>query len=209
MSSEISIETLRAAQASAPDVKPDVKRDDGFQPWHFFVLVSILLATVAVIMARQAAPEHLVLLSITMAAAGAAAGAFYRMLAPLVAPIVLRGGEPISERTREALEREKMLVLRSIKELEFDRAMGKLSQKDFDEMSARLRARALSLMKQLEVGSVGYAPAIERELAERLAASPAAVTARASAASAVGCVCATVNDADARFCKKCGTRLQS
>ena len=45
-------------------------------------------------------------------------------------------------RTRAALEREKTLVLRSIKELEFDRAMGKVSEKDFAEMSARLRARA-------------------------------------------------------------------
>ena len=203
MSSEISIETLRAAQSAAPDVK----KEDGFQPWHFFVLVSILLATIAVVMARQAAPEHLVLLSLTMAAAGAAAGAFYRTLAPLVSPIVLRGGEPISERTREALEREKLLVLRSIKELEFDRAMGKLSQKDFDEMSGRLRARALSLMKQLEVGSVGYTPEIERELAARVAAAPPAVTTRASVAAAAGCGCGTVNVADALFCKKCGTRL--
>ena len=204
MSSEISIEALRAAQTAAVDAK----KDDGFQPWHFFVLVSILLATIAVVMARQSAPAHLVLLSLTMAAAGAAAGAFYRTLAPLVSPIVLRGGEPISERTREALEREKMLVLRSIKELEFDRAMGKLSQKDFDEMSGRLRARALSLMKQLEVGSVGYTPEIERELAARVAAAPPAVTTRASVALAVGCVCGTSNDADALFCKKCGTRLQ-
>ena len=39
-------------------------------------------------------------------------------------------------RTRAALEREKALVLRSIKELEFDRAMGKVSEKDFAEMSA-------------------------------------------------------------------------
>ena len=44
---------------------------------------------------------------------------------------------------RAALEREKALVLRSIKELEFDRAMGKVSPKDFDEMAGRLRARAI------------------------------------------------------------------
>jgi hypothetical protein len=104
MSSEISIETPRAAQSTSsgvkPDIKPGVTNEDGFQPWHFFVFVSILLATIAVIMARQAAPEHLVLLSITMAAVGAAAGACYRTLAPLVSPIVLRGGEPISERAR-------------------------------------------------------------------------------------------------------------
>mgnify|MGYP006142053811 CR=1 FL=1 len=39
---------------------------------------------------------------------------------------------------------------------EFDFAMGKMSQADFDEMSGRLRARALSLMKQLDLGASGY-----------------------------------------------------
>ena len=200
MSSEISIE---AGQLKPAPASPTAK-DDGFRPWHFFVLVSILLATVAVILTRQAAPEHLVLLSITIAAAGAAAGAFYRTLAPLVAPVVLRMGEPVSERTREALEREKMLVLRSIKELEFDRAMGKLSQKDFDEMAGRLRARALSLMKQLDIGGGGYTADIERELAARAAAASPSVEPAAGQ-----CVCGTTNDVDALFCKKCGTRLAS
>ena len=68
-----------------------------------------------------------------------------------------------------ALEREKTLVLRSIKELEFDNAMGKLSPKDFEEMGSRLRARAMMLMKQLDEGSSGYRPLIERELSARLA----------------------------------------
>ena len=51
-----------------------------------------------------------------------------------------RPGRPpdgLSESMRAVLEREKMLVLRSIKELEFDRAMGKLSEKDFDEMAGQ------------------------------------------------------------------------
>jgi hypothetical protein len=203
MSSEISIEAGGLKPAST-QAKP---KDDGFQPWHFFVLASILLATVSVVLARRAAPEHLVLLSFTIAAAGAAAGAFYRMLAPLTAPVVLRMGEPVSERTRIALEREKMLVLRSIKELEFDRAMGKLSQKDFDEMSGRLRARALALMTQLEIGGGGYTEAIARDLAARTAAQAAAAPATPSPAAL--CACGASNDADAIFCKKCGSRLQS
>ena len=45
-----------------------------------------------------------------------------------------------------------MLTLRSIKELEFDHAMGKVAQKDFAEIGARLRARALELMDQLDSG---------------------------------------------------------
>ena len=74
----------------------------------------------------------------------------------------------LARRTRAALEREKTLVLRSIKELEFDRGMGKVSEKDFAEMSARLRARAARLMRQLDAGSL-YREQIEKEIAQRLA----------------------------------------
>lgn len=202
MSSEISIEA--EGRVAAPAAL-DRATDDGFRPWHFFVLASILLATVAVILARQSSPEHLILISLTIAAAGAAAGAFYRMLVPLTAPVVLRTGASVSERTRAALEREKQLVLRTIKELEFDRSMGKLSAKDFDEMSGRLRAKALSLMRQLDLDSTGYTAVIEKELARRVQGSvgPAVEVPRASGL----CACGTGNDADAVFCKTCGTRL--
>ena len=113
------------------------------------------------------------------------------------------------QRTRVALEREKMLALRSIKELEFDRAMGKLSDSDWSEMSGRLRARASRLMRQLDTGS-GYREQIERDLAKRLGqATPGpAASATATPTTTSGCPsCATVNDPDARFCKACGQRL--
>src|ERR1700676_4622409 len=73
----------------------------------------------------------------------------------------------VGQRTRVALEREKFLALRSIKELEFDRAMGKLSESDWQEMSTRLRARSTRLMRQLDAGS-GYRDRIERDLVTRL-----------------------------------------
>jgi hypothetical protein len=211
MSSEISIEAKGRVSVAAPAMD-DERVDDGFRPWHFFVLASILLATVAVILARQSTPAHLILISITIAAAGAAAAAFYRTLAPLTAPVVVRTGEPVSERTRAALEREKMLVLRTIKELEFDRSMGKLSQADFDEMAGRLRARALSLMKQLDLDAAGYKAAIEKELAQRVQRSGVAPAfqagiSRQSKSPAAVCACGTSNDPDALFCKKCGARL--
>src|SRR3954454_936021 len=117
--------------------------DDSFQAWHFFVLMSLVAATVAVVMSRQSTPEHLVLISLAIGAAGYASFAFYRTLIPLTYTEVELLNEPISERLRADLEREKALTLRSIKELEFDRAMGKLSQADCDEMAARLRGRAI------------------------------------------------------------------
>ncbi len=172
--------------------------------------MSLIAATFAVIVSRQNTPEHLILISATVASAGAAAYAFYRTLAPLALPDAL-AGEPMGDRLRADLEREKMLVLRSIKELEFDRAMGKLSAPDFDEMAARLRARALGLMKQLDGG--GYRAIIERDLAERLKHSrgPAPAAPEVEAAPApvpVGvCACGVQNDDDARFCKACGARL--
>lgn len=213
--------------------------DAGFKPWHFFVLVSLAAATVAVVMSRQATPEHLILISAIIGAAGAAAGALYRTLAPLAVRDVTLLSQRQSDRARTALEREKALVLRSIKELEFDRAMGKVSPRDFDEMSARLRARAMMLIKRADEGASGYTELIERELSARMVtrARPAAILPPAPADAevelepdnmpdAVGpdrsfavrgteadgrqCAeCGTGNDVDAAFCKRCGTRLEA
>jgi hypothetical protein len=204
---------MKAADAHGLTRIPD---DQGFQVGHFFVLLSLLAATVAVVMARPNAPENLILVSLTVGAAGLAALCLYRVLAPLVAPHADYERQPLSERMRADLEREKALTLRSIKELEFDRAMGKVSPQDFDEMAGRLRARALGIMKQLDEGSTAYRTLIERELAARLgnaAVAPAAVAAAVAAdpvrvEPAAGlCACGTSNDADARFCKSCGSRL--
>jgi hypothetical protein len=205
MNSEISIKAAGPVPGGIPLTA--ARPDDGFRPWHFFVLASILLATVAVILARQSSPAHLILISLTIAAAGLAAGAFYRMLVPLTAPVVLRSGEAVSERARAALEREKMLVLRTIKELEFDRSMGKLSARDFEEMSARLRTRALSLMRQLDAEATGYRAVIEEELKKRVQQSAQAAATSLPASAAQACVCGTTNDPDAAFCKRCGARL--
>ena len=175
MSSATSIDQveLEPDGASSRHVRaqPDQGEPDaGFKPWHFFALVSLAASTVAVLMSRRSSPEHLILLSFTIGAAGVAAAAFYRMLAPLALRDESLLSERPSDRALAALKREKALVLRSIKELEFDRAMGKVSPKDFDEMAGRLRARALMLMKQIDAGGSGYREMIERELQARLQA---------------------------------------
>ena len=198
MSSATSIK--RRGQASEAEIPaaPPVSEKDRFKPWHFFVLLSLVGATAAVIMARQPSPEHLVLLSIAIGAAGVCAAALYATLAPLVGKESDAGTVVLSSRARAVLEREKMLALRSIKELEFDRAMGKVSAADFDDMAGRLRARALSLMQQLDTSTSGYRAIIERELAARL---------EPQVPPAPACRCGTANDLDATFCKRCGTRL--
>lgn len=200
--------------------------ESGFHVGHFFVLLSLMAATLAVVVSRESRPETLILISMTIGAAGAAGVSFYRMLAPLAASDAELVTEPVSERLRGDLEREKMLVLRSIKELEFDRAMGKLSPQDFEEMAGRLRSRALGIIKQLDEGGEGYRALIEKELQARLgtnlagrvavsapqqvAPSAAVAVAEAPPAAIVLaglCECGVQNDKDARFCKSCGSRL--
>ena len=85
-----------------PDITgPDITgKDAGFRPWHFFVLASLMAATAAVIMSKQATPEHLILISLIIAAAGFAAAGFYRMLAPLAESEAVAVTEPISNRMR-------------------------------------------------------------------------------------------------------------
>ena len=149
----------------------------------------------------------MVLLGVLMATAALVGYAALRALRPLVTAEEDRT-VMVGERTRVALEREKLLTLRSIKELEFDRAMGRLSDEDWNEMSGRLRARAARLMKQLDAG-VGYREQIEKDLAKRLE-SDARLTPSATPTPSLERVCAscqTGNDGDARFCKQCGATL--
>jgi hypothetical protein len=209
MSSATSID--RAAARDVAGSSPRESRD-ALRPWHFFVLASLLAATAGVIMARQSRPEQLVVLSLTIGAAGCAGAALYRTLAPLVSHDFSPNDGPLSESMRTVLEREKRLVLRSIKDLEFDKAMGKVSASDFEEMAARLRARAMTLMRQLDAGA-GYNELIERELAARMQKATAAAKHRPrsesspAAVAQKSCRCGTQNDTDAAFCKRCGTKL--
>jgi len=192
--------------------------DSSLQPWQFFVLAGLGCATAVVIVARGQGVVTVVLLSVLMAATILVGLAAVRTLRPLVSPEEDRT-PMVGHRTRLALEREKMLALRTIKELEFDRAMGKLSDADWQEMSGRLRARAGRLMRQLDAG-IGYRQQIERDLAKRLTRAapgpldPASVPSGVRRADAAGaptlptCAkCATANDLDARFCKGCGHKL--
>jgi hypothetical protein len=175
---------------------------DSLQPWQFFVLAALGCATAVVFLARDRGVLAVVLLSVLMFAAAIAGLAALRMVRPLFAKA---GEHPplIGGRTRAALEREKYLTLRSIKELEFDKAMGKVSDADFHEMSTRLRGRAATLIRQLDAGQ-GYRARIESDLVKQLGEPPAAPTAATSRTCER---CATENDPDARFCKECGNKL--
>src|SRR5262249_44017480 len=132
-----------------------------------FTLLALFSATAAVFVVRGTTPANVIFICLAIGAAALVALGALRTLRPLVSPDIVEP-EMIGSRTRAALEREQNLLLRAIKELEFDRAMGKVSPSDFDEMTTRLRARAVRLLKQLDSSESGYRELIERELAARL-----------------------------------------
>jgi hypothetical protein len=138
-------------------------------------------------------------------------------------------------------EERKRSILRALKDLEFERSVGKISEEDFAELSQRYRAEAKSLLQSLEAELEGRRQSALEKLEKRLrkeslepasASEPkkAPAEARSDApppsetdavkpetsekvgppaeASPRTCSsCSAKNDADARFCKRCGATL--
>ena len=147
-----------------------------------------------------------------------------RDAAPPTASVAAGAAPATSIRLRE-LEREKQAVLKAIKEIELDYQMRKVAPADYKEMIERYRGRAMRLIAEVDAGD-DFRGLIERELKLRMEAAEAAGTAGAAgvagettagavsvptpAAGATTCArCATRNDDDAEFCKRCGQHLRS
>ena len=182
------------------------------QPWQFFTLAGLVGATIVVFLSEGQTSAGIILLSLVIFGAAAVGIAAWRMFSPLAGANEPSGPQIFGGRTRAALEREKTLVLRSIKDLEFDHAMGKVSDKDFSEMGARLRGRAAGLIRQLDAGT-SYRQAIEAEIEKRVRSKPAEkpaekpVVEQQKTTTKICLSCCTQNDPDARFCKGCGYQL--
>ena len=136
-----------------------------------------------------------------------------------------------------AEEEKKRSVLRALKDLEYERNVGKIGEADYLELSTRYREEARRLLRELNDAELPARARVEKLLARRLgsAAPPpprqappesepegadteldsdtetAGDTESERAPEASGkptCTeCDTENDPDARFCKKCGEAL--
>ena len=183
---------------SGSTMSSETSTDQGLQAWQFFVLAGLVCATVATFLARGQSISQIVLVTVLMGATAIVGIAVLRTVRPLVFGDEDRTAM-VGQRTRVALEREKQLVLRSIKELEFDKAMGKLSEIDFEEMSGRLRVRAAGLIRQLDAG--GYRAQVEQDLRKRVGETPELQAPQFCSG------CGAAREADAKFCKQCGSKL--
>ncbi|MEX1020851.1 MAG: zinc-ribbon domain-containing protein [Litorilinea sp.] len=123
----------------------------------------------------------------------------------------------------------KDILLRGIKDLEFDRQMGKISDADYARFSARLRRQAIGVMQQIDKvapDGVAHDGELEAEIARLRKVQPTAHDAHSapgeSAAqaqplesdplpgSATVSALPTASNGDAdrpRFCTQCGTRV--
>ncbi|WP_437588967.1 zinc ribbon domain-containing protein [Sorangium sp. So ce1000] len=198
-----------------------------------------------------------------------AGGALVAVIAILWASLrVLLGETPLSGADAYAIgapraeEEQKQAVLRALKDLEFERSVGKISDEDYAELVAKYRAEAKRLLRLLDAdaqprreqvaslvarhlrraglqdddapkaepeeddgasapeGAAEARPAKGRRAKARRLEKPerdpepaaegerdeAAATAESAAQAAACGVCGTLNDEDAVFCKKCGTK---
>ena len=106
----------------------------------------------------------------------------------------------------ERLEHERALAMQGLRELEFDREMGKLSEADYAALREGLMARALGASAALERLQLADAPALETAAARpRLVKS--AATAPAAATRISFCPQCGVEVAAGKFCSECGAPL--
>ncbi len=122
------------------------------------------------------------------------------------------------------LEARKRAALKALKDIEFERSIGRLSEEDHKELDAKYRAEARAAMRAIDEGLGPWLARAESMLDEAVkpadakgadaepepaAAQPSlSLEKKPSAAPSLACAkCETANDADAVFCKKCGARV--
>jgi len=215
-----------AATSSGEQSSPDARAIGAARPrrrlplWLLGPGGALLAAAYALVVERMHFGPPLVMFMLggmTLALTGAA---LVRVIDPLAGNALSAASNVRGGRRPRELEREKQLVLKAIKEIELDYQMRKIAERDYREMVERYRTRAMRVMSEIEAGD-DFRVLIERELTMRLkldaakpavAAAPTAEPEETSPApmstSPVPCgSCSTVNDHDARFCKKCGEKL--
>jgi hypothetical protein len=116
----------------------------------------------------------------------------------------------------DELHEQKIRVLRALKDLESEHALGKIDDADYADLVARYREEAKNVLRAIDLEVAPRRAEAERIATEYLRqkslASAKGVTpgdgAEPEAKRRLACeTCATSNEPDATFCKKCGARL--
>ena len=108
-----------------------------------------------------------------------------------------------SFQAQELVERQGQLYA-AIKELEFDKALGKLSTEDFEDLRRDLEIEALSVIRRLDQARDSYGT---RSLRESIEADILALRQNRIKPPERCPNCAAPSREKDRFCSSCGTRL--
>ncbi|HET8712566.1 MAG TPA: zinc ribbon domain-containing protein [Gemmatimonadales bacterium] len=153
-----------------------------------------------------------------------AAGATYFVILPILRPPVDSGDEVVDEGDDPEDDLSPQAVaLRALKEIEFDRATGKLSDADYDHLKAKYTAEALAAMRgERTPDVVRRAPDLPQDARRpahdgRCPEHGPRPEPRAQFCSECGrrlgtapgyCVrCGTGLESDSRYCNACGARV--
>jgi hypothetical protein len=150
-----------------------------------------------------------------------ATGATYFVLRPILWPQAEldippgdEGDDPNDDLSPQAV------ALRALKEIEFDRAMGKLSDADYDELHAKYQGEALAALRGVEEPRLtpGASPGIAKPAPRAVcptdgprpepdAAFCSACGRRLGTAPGYCARCGSALETDARYCNRCGSRV--
>ncbi len=109
---------------------------------------------------------------------GAAAGMLLALTSLWVSLSLALSGDPtgeaqaeLSSDTRRGLLTEKEALLQELRDIAFEHDGGKLSDRDFDELNAKIRAQARHVLHELDEGASPFRSEAEALIAKRLGES--------------------------------------
>jgi rRNA maturation endonuclease Nob1 len=218
-------EQRRKPAAGAPVAAVPVTRaEDGDEAERFLgrvvavgLPVVCVVAAIAVGFAASVGSALLVL----------ASGALLGTIALLWASVrTLSGDAPLpvdlealaaQHRDVDALGEQKRRVLRALKDLEGERSLGKIDEADYEAIAMQYREEAKALMREMDRNAAPALAEAERIAREYLAAqglgprsASTSTNTSTSTRERLACPgCATSNEPDAAFCKKCGAAMKT
>jgi len=150
-----------------------------------------------------------------------AAGATYFVLLPILRPpLDSEGSEPVGDEGEDPADdmSPQTVALRALKEIEFDRATGKLSDTDYEQLKAKYTQEALTAMRGEPRLIPGARPGITKARAaascpehgvrpEKDAVFCSECGRRLGSAPGYCARCGSALEDDARYCNHCGARV--
>lgn len=125
----------------------------------------------------------------------------------VVAPLVERSAaDPAVDEPEDLEETPHGIALAALKEIEFDRATGKLSDDDYAALKQKYTGEALAALRAAD-GPLGDAADTGPDIEVAIAARAEALRHSAARSGASCPVCGPRPEADALYCSSCGSRL--